>query len=475
MTWVRVCALAVGMCAASWLPDVRAAEPQWPDRYVVPEADPSDGETPARAERLCGWVQKEPAEQGREQTRALPTVVEEPAARSPAIPAGPPSILSGSVPDVPPAPTLPPSVTAPPGSPKESLPAASQPAVRSEPAKPSQAAPESVATPFAEEDPNFLWTDMWDAFAGCCRAGLSIGAEGTFLAPFGEPEQTVVLTDLTTGRTYQGTSDPSLGAGIRTWLGMQRGGWGFRFQYWHFGDEEIDVRPPAPINAEPAFDEAFYLKADVIDIELTQGLCFGDWRIHSSFGGRWARLERNSAVLGYGSVGEGVNLYGYAMGANVLEGPGFTFALGGRKPIQVCFLPCGWHAYWNYRGALLWADATASAFTEANAVTGSPPGTAYSRDKAFACKDLSETVYISEVQLGLQYEEPICGTPAVLFLRAGMEYQHWQTGDLWARSNSYAFLQGGSPAFGGRVDARAEAHDRELDLIGFVIAGGLTY
>jgi len=296
-----------------------------------------------------------------------------------------------------------------------------------------------------------------------------------FLAPLGEPAQEVVLTDLTTQEVLSGSSHPGFGSGIRTWLGLQRNGWGFRVQYSHFGNDEIDPDPCVPINGEPAFEQAFYLQAYAVDIELTQGLCFGQWRIDSSFGARYARVERNSMVVGYGTLGNDVNLYGFAMGANQLEGPGFTFSVGGRKPLHWCWLPCGFSAYWMYRGSLLWADSSASVLTEATAITKDPVGVANSRDKAFACQEGSENMYISEVQLGIQYERCLQCCPAVFFFRTGLEYQHWVTGDVVAQSNSFAFLQGDPSEFGGRVDAFSRAHDGELDLIGFMLGAGLTY
>ena len=340
---------------------------------------------------------------------------------------------------------------------------------------PSDVAVDDASILATEEGCGGLWTDVWGVCQSCCDAGLVLGVEGMFLAPFGEPVQRVTLTDLTTEQVLSGNAHPSFGAGVRTWLGLQRGGWGFRVQYSHFGNEEIDPHPNVPVNAEPTFLETYYLRAYSVDIELTQGLCFGEWRIDSSFGGRFAKLERNGTVVGYGTLGNGVNLYGLAMGANEIEGPGFTFSLGGRRPLHGCWLPCGWSLFWQYRGSLLWADSTASVLTEANAITKDPVGAANSRDKAFASKEHSEDVYISEIQLGIQYERCLPCCPGVFFFRAGLEYQHWVTGDVVAQSNSFAFLQGGPSEFGGRVDAFSYAHDGDLDLIGFMLGTGLTY
>jgi hypothetical protein len=324
-----------------------------------------------------------------------------------------------------------------------------------------------------EDGSNPLWCEIQSVWHASCNAGFLFGVEGTFLAPVGEPEQSVIMTDLNTEGTYAGSPHSSLGAGIRTWLGLQRCGRGFRFQYWHFGNEEIRAEPAVPINGQPAFDEAFFLRADTIDIEFIQGLgCFFDWAIDSSIGARYAKLERNGTVIGYGTVGNGVDLYGLAMGANEIEGSGFTFSLGGRRQI---WCDSGWHTIWSYRGSLLWVDSVASALTEANAATKDPSAIAHSRDQAFACEDGGENVYVSEVQLGIQYEHCLCCVPARLFFRAAFEYQHWNTGSVSARSDSYAFLQGSSPEFGGRVDANSNAHDGDLDLIGFVFGVGLTY
>ena len=323
-----------------------------------------------------------------------------------------------------------------------------------------------------DESPT-LWCEIREACHATCAAGLMFGVEGTFLGPIGEPEQTVTLTDLITERAYTGSPHASLGAGVRTWLGLQRCGRGIRFQYWHLGNDSVHAIPVAPIDGEPAFVESFYLRADAVDIEFIQRLsCFCDWTLDTSFGGRYARLERNSTVVGYGTLGNGVDLYGLATGGNEIEGAGLTFSFCGRKPIG-----CNgcWHTFWSYRGSFLWADSTVSALTEANAVTTDPLGAANSRDQAFLYRDNTEHMYISEIQLGVQYERSLRCFPTKLFLRAALEFQHWTTGDTLARTNSYAFLHDGPEEFGGRVDASSDAHDGDLDLLGFAFAMGLTY
>ncbi len=320
-----------------------------------------------------------------------------------------------------------------------------------------------------------LGCDMWNCCHACCSAGLYAGAELTLLAPLGEPEQRVVFRDLLTDQRFEGTSSPGLGAGIRTWLGMHCEGWGYRVTYWHFGDDTNVPDPTVPdvINGDPFFLEFYHLQMDVLDIELTQRMCFGGCRLQTSFGGRLARLERTSGVVGVGKVND-VELTGIALGMNEFEGCGFTFAINGTKPI-CCW--CGWSTFWNFRGSALWGDGTkVAALTQATAVVDPPlvAGIAHARDTAAASSD-SGCVFVTEFQAGLQYERCLCCLPSTFFFRAVAEYQHWDTGDAFARTTDFAFLAGGPPPFGGRVDATADAHDGDLDLFGISLAVGLTY
>lgn len=347
-----------------------------------------------------------------------------------------------------------------------------------------------------KEGSNQLWCDTLDFCSVCCQAGLVFGLEGTFLAPMGEPRQEVTLTNLNVDRVFRGESHSGLGSGLRTWMGLQRCGSGFRVGYWHFGDETIDDEPICPREGEVTFHEAFNLKADAIDIELTHGLSWGCWKVGASFGGRWAKLERKSMVVGHGTIGNGVNLYGMAAGATEIEGPGFTFAINVRRPLgcgrgcgtesgcaadcgetNLCqpARPCGgWHLYGGFRGSALWVCPEAYAIAEANAVTADP-GSAYARNEAYAVADGTTIAFVAEAQLGVQYERYLCSIAGTVFFRAGLEYQHWTTGHAYAEADSFAFLQGGPPAFGGLVEAAAAAHDGDLDLLGFVISAGLDW
>ena len=318
------------------------------------------------------------------------------------------------------------------------------------------------------------WGDVCGSFL-CCPEKCSyfeVGAEGTFLAPISEPRQRVILTDLVTNQQFIGESNPGFGSGIRTWVGFQSKGWGYRARYWHFGNDLVVTQPVTPQGDQPGFIETYGLRGNTLDLETTQRFVFCRQTVHTSFGARWASLTRSAAVAGFGTLGNGVDLSGLAFGANELEGIGLTTSIGASRPLAC---KCGWTAFWNLRGSILWADSVVTTLADATAATSAPVAVATSRNKASASADHSQNVFIADVQIGLEYEKCLTCMPATFFFRTGFEFQHWETGNLLSRSNSFAFLQGGPPAFGGRVDAQADAHDGDLSLIGFFVGGGLRF
>jgi hypothetical protein len=329
----------------------------------------------------------------------------------------------------------------------------------------------------------YLWGDLGGYCGGLCGCGFYAGVETTWLTVTNEPDNTVTLTNLVTGESATGSADPGVGAGVRYWFGLQHCGWGIVARHWHYENDETELDPDCPDfhGGPPIIIESYHLEADVFDLELTQRFCCCCWTLDTSFGGRYVDLERASLVSGIANIATSdphtfVELTGTAFGANKLEGPGFTWSIRGTAPI--CCSPC-WNWFWGYRGSLVWADCyCAAALTEATAVAKAPIGAiiAHSRDKAAATTtEDCDDVYINEVQLGVEYRHCMSCMPAICFIRAGLEYQNWQTGDFGAKSNSFAFVQGTPPPFGGRVEASSNAHDGDLDLIGVTVGFGLTY
>jgi hypothetical protein len=302
----------------------------------------------------------------------------------------------------------------------------------------------------------------------CCNLGLEVGVEGVFLAPIGEPEQSVYLTDLGSNSSVFGESTPGLGAGIRTWIELQKNDRGLRARYLYFGNAVALSDPEFVVPADPGFIQSYNLDANTLDLELTQQFCLCEHQLETSFGGRWARLNRSSTVTGFGTVG-GTDVQGFAYGANETEGAGFTSSIGGRRAI---FCDGGWNFIWGFRGSFIWADSTTAVLTDVTAAQGAT--VARSRDSAFAGTE-AEDLFILDLTLGVEYESCIkcCCREANLFFRTGFEYQWWDTGSPFAESYSFAGV--GGPGGSGLVEAFSYGHDGDLSLIGFFLGGGIRF
>lgn len=359
-----------------------------------------------------------------------------------------------------------------------------QPGVGDEaaPPPPGVVAPVPGPAPGGPAVINEGWGDVWTQACDpwCSLGAIIFGVEGTFLAPIDEPNQSVVFTDLTTGDQYRGTSDAGFGSGMRTWLGLQQNGTGARVRYWFFGSDHVDLDPDGNAAAHPVFIESYYLRATTVDAELFHEFCFPEGHtLEASFGARYARLRRAGAVTGVGALG-GVDLLGVALAANELEGTGMTASIGGTRPLHCgqqkgcdpCCAAPALNFFWNLRGSILWADIETSVLTDAGADISGTAGNASagSRDQAYTSVEC-ENVFTADVQVGLEYKFGFCCVPGIFSLRSGIEYQHWDTGDLEAGSQSTAFLveDADPPGFGGRSDARTNGDFGDLDLLGFFV------
>src|SRR5690606_28513138 len=185
--------------------------------------------------------------------------------------------------------------------------------------------------------------------------------------------------------------------------------------------------------------ETYYLRATTVDAELFHEFCFPQGHtFEASVGARYARLRRGAAVTGVGEVG-GVDLLGLAMGWNEMEGTGVTASIGGTRPLHCgtrkgcdpcCPPPC-LNLFWNMRGSVLSADMNASGLTDANANISNQSAVARASSRDQACTDgEGDNVFLPDVQVGLEYKFGFCRIPGIFALRSGVEYPHWDTGDL---------------------------------------------
>lgn len=328
----------------------------------------------------------------------------------------------------------------------------------------------------------------------CLHAGLFVGAEGVFLAPSGDVNQSVTFTDLINDTSISQDTEFGLGAGFRTWVGLRAGHSGFRASYFQLRNQYGQVDGARELIKDDTFSSQYDIDASIFDIELFHEFCLnecGDSVLYATLGARYAEIERAAMTVGAGNEGN-VDLYGLAHGATAMEGWGLTSALGGVHALRFGWLaahhypgycpPEGcssinfpWAFVWEVRGAVLQAETRASALTEAQAFKADPSAISYSRDQAFGNWD--GNLAMGSLQLGLQYSKHIHCCPSVLSFASGFEGQLWQLGDVNARSTSFAGLEGelsGVP-FGGAVRSEAQANDEDLALLGFFVRVGLSY
>jgi hypothetical protein len=395
------------------------------------------------------------------------------------------------------------SPTASPASAGESVPATPKPATAAAATPASNTDPAGGPHSRAKQNVHAILGHAWGLTTSIISSGVYVGGELTFLSPLREPEQTVALSDLIAKEGFAQSSDSALGVGFRSWLGMTAQDRGVRATVWTFADDAVQLSPLVPQLGEPTFSSLYRLEAQTVDLEITQRFPFCGRQLDTSFGARYAHMVGQSNTVGYGDVGNGVSLYGMAMAADELEGAGFTASIGGRWDFCSCCGPScqpastdaagsaqalqescstvpgwlmGWGAYWNVRGSAIWADSTVSVLTDANAsVKGTAAATAYTRNEAYAFDDRGGILGIGEVQVGVEYRRCLACLPAQFFFRTGLEYQRWNIGDLSGSSTSNAYLMGGEPIFGGRVDAVAQADNGFRDLFGVSLATGLTF
>ena len=328
----------------------------------------------------------------------------------------------------------------------------------------------------------------------CLHAGLFVGAEGVFLAPSGDVNQSVTFTDLINDTSISQDTEFGLGAGFRTWVGLRAGHSGFRASYFQLRNQYGQVDGARELIKDDTFSSQYDIDASIFDVELFHEFCLnecGDSILYATLGARYAEIERAALTVGAGNEGN-VDLYGLAHGATAMEGWGLTSALGGVHALRFGWLtahhypgycpPEGcssinfpWAFVWEVRGAVLQAETRASALTEAQAFKSDPSAISYSRDQAFG--NWGGNLAMGSLQLGLQYSKHIHCCPSVLSIASGFEGQLWQLGDVNARSTSFAGLEGelsGVP-FGGAVRSEAEANGEDLSLLGFFVRVGLSY
>ena len=206
--------------------------------------------------------------------------------------------------------------------------------------------------------------------------------------------------------------------------------------------------------------------AETIDAELSRcvTLC-GCQQMQVSLGFRYAELDRFSSLQVNQLVSN--DFYsGAAFSQIKFAGPGITASATGQIPWGCSD---GFHLFYTLRASMLWDDHTTN-IAETSAEYRSLLTSAKSYDGAAASS--AAELFISEAQIGGEWNYALKCIPATVVFRAAFEYQYWAaTNTGTAKTFSFAGPLSGTPM--GLATARSG--NAFVDLIGFNVGAGLTW
>jgi hypothetical protein len=363
------------------------------------------------------------------------------------------------------------------------------PTIRTAQVEPLPMAPTASATQDAPNGSQSLLTQQ--GMDACCDTRPMLfwvgGVEATFLTPdlnrspvsFQRERIDVDGSDIFTG--YSNSVD-SVYIAPRIWVGVQGCAWGANLRYWHMQASEGSYDPS--IGGLGTWDDydcgipdigyftCSRFEAYTVDLELTRRFCLHDCWMQASVGLRHAEIEHHESFTGLANTEEGL-LEGFARANRYTRGTGVALGLYGRKPLFPCSC-VNW--FYNVRWSALWGPTQTAAETFAAVHAGDPDFTASAASVNGASTYVDDTLFIGEVQLGLEWNYALRCLPANAFWRVAIEYQRWDGGLGVSTADSFAGI-----TIDGDVDptsiasTSAIAAKPQLDLFGFTIGAGLTW
>jgi hypothetical protein len=194
--------------------------------------------------------------------------------------------------------------------------------------------------------------------------------------------------------------------------------------------------------------------------------------MQASFGVRHAELKHDQSITGVALTDEGF-LAGYARANRYTHGTGILLGLNGRKPIFPCSC-VNW--FYNLRWSALWGPTQTSAESFASVEANDPDFSASAASVNGAYTNIDDTLFIGEVQLGLEWTHALQCIPANAFCRFAIEYQRWDGGSGFSAADSFAGITlDGETSATSIVAAGGSAEEPQMDLFGFTFGTGLTW
>lgn len=307
-----------------------------------------------------------------------------------------------------------------------------------------------------------------DACCPPCRLPTwAFGTEATFLAPqYSSGDVSYLVSDVAADASRHFAVDEvnALTVAPRIWLGVQGPCWGIVGRYWHLRDSDTGHEPfsISPSDGDYGFLTNSRFEAYTVDLELTRAFCVHATKMTAAIGARYAAMEQHNSVLGFAAVDDDV-LTGTARTGRSSYGTGFTVAFSGRHPL---FCNSCANVFFNLRNSVVWGRSWIGADTSSTVVE--PDGSAQAYNGALA--DVSDHIYIGEVQLGIEWNYPLQCLPANALFRLAAEYQYWDAGEGEAYAQSFAEEVGVAEG-----TATAYAQGLRTDLIGFSLGAGFTW
>jgi hypothetical protein len=353
--------------------------------------------------------------------------------------------------------------------------------------------PSSPIPSDANRDPVDGTASPYDAgcYDNCCPPAPRLfwvgGVEATFLWPDLNSDGVSFAAEEIEDERYdlcssQDVDIDSMYLSPRIWLGVQGCAWGANVRYWHLNASEGTYDPS--IGGDGSWnaydcgrpDFGYFscnrLEAYTIDLEITRRFCIHNCWMQAAMGVRHASIENNEGVTGLALTEEGL-LSGFARANRLSRGTGLLFGLYGRKPLYPCSC-VNW--FYNARISTLWGPTQTSAETFAQVQSNDPDFVAGAASVNGAYSNIDDTLFIGEIQLGLEWNYALACLPANAFFRTALEYQRWDGGKGFSAADSFAgiALDDGFPVE-SVVSTSASAAEPQMDLFGFTIGTGLTW
>ena len=360
------------------------------------------------------------------------------------------------------------------------------------PPAPGSAESRADGTNGARRDVPHLDGDLMN-YGECCppqpRLFWTAGVEATFLNPDLNTDGVSIDYEEFTPERHNICSTlsddlDSVYMSPRIWLGVQGCNWGTNLRYWHLqasegsydpsigglGDwDDFDCGVP-----DFGFNTCSRLEAYTIDLELTRRFCLNDCAMQAAMGIRHAEIDHNETLWALANSDLNGLFTGTARANRLSRGTGLMFGLYGRKPVFPCSCV---HWFYNARWSALWGPTQTSVETfasvQANPIPG-VSGNAASVNGAYT--NVDDTLFIGELQLGLEWLYSLQCVPANAFFRAALEYQRWDGGKGFSQSQSFAgteVIVTEDPV--SILTANAAASVPQMDLIGIALSTGLTW